>query len=297
MTTPSAGLRIAIAHAAVWLIWGSTYLGVRVVVQTAPPFFSSGLRFLVAGIVVLLFLRVRGIAFPALAEWRGALIAGVMMVAAGNGAVAYTEQTVPSGLVALTVALMPAWMLLFDWFLNGVVPRRATILGLSLGFAGVAVLIGPSAVLGAGEIPLSGAATVTAGSISWALGSILTRRAARPRSVMMGTAAQMVVGGGALMLLGSLVGELPTLTPDLLTPTVVAIWFYLVIAGSIIGYSAYVYLLHHTEPAKAGSYAFVNPVIAVFVGWGLGGEALTPRVGIAAVLIVCAVALIVRYRQ
>jgi len=290
-------MRIAAAHAAVWLIWGSTYLGVRVLVQTVPPFFSQGLRFLLAGIIVLLFLRARGVAYPAPAEWRAALIAGVMMVAAGNGAVAYTEQTVPSNVVALTVALMPAWMVLFDWLLNGVIPRRATIVGLALGFVGVAVLIGPSAVLGAGAIPLVGAATVTAGSISWALGSILTRRAARPRSVMMGTAAQMIWGGIALTLLGVFAGELPTLTTAMLTPTVVLVWLYLVVAGSIVAYSAYVYLLHHTEPAKASSYAFVNPVIAVFVGWGLGGEALTPRIGVAAVLIVCAVALIVRYRQ
>lgn len=297
MIAAAPAARLALAHAAVWLIWGSTYLGVRVLVQTVPPFFGMGSRFLVAGIIVLLFLRARGVAYPESAEWRAALIGGVMMVAAGNGAVAYTEQTVPSNLVALTVALMPAWMILFDWFLNGVIPRRTTLIGLALGFAGVAILIGPRGVLGAGEISLVGAATVTAGSMSWALGSILTRRAARPRSIMMGTAAQMISGGAALLLVSSFAGELPAVTTSLLTPTVVLVWLYLVLAGSIVAYSAFVYLLHHTEPAKAGSYAFVNPVIAVFVGWGLGGETLTPRVGIAAVLIVCAVALIVRYRD
>lgn len=297
MITPAPRGRLAAAHASVWLIWGSTYLGVRVLVQTVPPFFVMGLRFLVAGIIVLLVLRARGVAWPTAAEWRAATIGGVMLVAAGNGAVAYTEQTVPSNLVALTVALMPAWMVLFDWLLNRVMPPRATLIGLALGFIGVAVLVGPSAVLGAGAIPLTGAATVIAGSMSWALGSILTRRLARPRSVMMGTAAQMIWGGVALLLVGALAGELPVLTTSLLTPAVIALWLYLVIAGSIVAYSAYVYLLHHTEPAKAGSYAFVNPVIAVFAGWGLGGEALSPRIGVAAVLIVGAVALIVRYRD
>jgi len=294
---PPAHLRIAVAHTAVWLIWGSTYLGVRVLVQAVPPFFSMGLRFLVAGAIVLFFLRARGVPYPGPAEWRAALTGGVMMVAAGNAAVAHTEQTVPSNLVALTVALMPAWMVVFDWLLNGVRPRRVTVIGLALGFGGVAMLLGPRGMPGAGEIPLVGAATVTAGSMSWALGSILTRRVARPRSVMMGTAAQMIWGGIALLFVAAFAGELPALTTALLTPDVILVWLYLVFAGSIVAYSAYVYLLHHTEPAKAGSYAFVNPVIAVFVGWGLGGEALTPRVGVAAVLIVCAVSLIVRYRR
>jgi drug/metabolite transporter (DMT)-like permease len=297
MIKPASPARLAVAHASVWLIWGSTYLGVRVLVQTVPPFFGMGSRFLLAGIVVALFLRARGVTLPAPAEWRAAMVGGVMLVAAGNGAVAYTEQTVPSSLVALTVALMPAWMLLFDWFLNGAVPGRVTIIGLALGFVGVAILIGPSAVLGAGEIPLFGAATVTVGSMSWALGSILTRRAARPKSVMMGTAAQMIWGGGTLLVVALFAGEYATLTMAMLTPTVTLVWLYLLLVGSIVAYSAYVYLLHHTEPAKASSYAFVNPVIAVLVGWGLGGEALSPRVGIAAVLIVCAVALIVRYRD
>ena len=219
------------------------------------------------------------------------------MVAAGNAAVAYTEQTVHSNVVALTVALMPAWMVVFDWFLNGVTASRATLVGLALGFSGVAVLIGPQDVLGGGEIPLLGAAIVTAGSMSWALGSILTRKARKPKSIMMGTAAQMIWGGVALLVVASLTGEMSRLGGEMLAPHIVAVWLYLVLAGSIVGYSAFVYLLHHTEPAKAGSYAFVNPVIAVFVGWGLGGEALSARVGIASVLIVCAVALIVRYRQ
>jgi drug/metabolite transporter (DMT)-like permease len=289
--------RVALAQAAVWLIWGSTYYGVRVLVQTVPPFFGMGSRFFVAGLAVLLFLRLRGTALPRAGEWAGATIGGVMMVAVGNGAVAYTEQTVPSNLVALTVALMPLWMVMFDRLINGVSPPRVTLLGIALGFVGVAVLLGPSDVAEAADITLIGAATVMAGSMSWGLGSVLTRRMARPTSVMMGTAAQMIWGGLALMILSGGVGEWGRLSTALLTQKNVVVWLYLVVAGSVIAYSAYVYLLHHTTPARAGSYAFVNPVIAVVIGSGLGGEPLNSRVGIAAVLIVSAVAVIVSHRQ
>ncbi|NKB87663.1 MAG: EamA family transporter [Acidobacteria bacterium] len=293
----TAATRLAVAHASVWLIWGSTYYGVRVLVQTVPPFFSMGSRFLIAGIAVMVWLRVMRKEHPLTGEqWRVAAIGGLMLVAAGNGAVAYTEQTVPSNLVALTVALMPAWMVLFDRIINGVVPPRSAMIALAVGFGGVAVLMGPSN-LGAGEIPVVGALTVTAGSMSWALGSILTRGQPRPRSVMLGTAAQMIWGGVALIVLSGVVGEWSRLDASMINNETVTTWLYLVIAGSIIAYSAYVYLLHNTVPAKAGSYAFVNPIIAVIVGAGLGGEPLSPRVGIAAVMIVGAVALIVRYRQ
>ena len=289
--------RLAVAHASVWLIWGSTYYAVRVLVLSVPPFISMGTRFLCAGVAVMAWLRyVRKDHLPVRGEWRTAAIGGLMMVAAGNGAVAYTEQTVPSNLVALTVALMPAWMVLFDRVLNGVVPPRSTMLALIVGFGGVAVLMGPSG-LGAGEIPVIGALTVMTGSMSWALGSILTRGLPRPTSVMMGTGAQMVWGGVALITLGTIVGEWSHIDRAAIDGWTVATWLYLVIAGSIIAYSAYVYLLHNTAPAKAGSYAFVNPIIAVIVGAGLGGEPLSPRVGIAAVMIVGAVALIVRYRR
>lgn len=297
MTALSPAARLVAAQAAVWFIWGSTYYGVRVLVQTVPPFFGMGSRFLVAGLAMLLLMRARGREFPQLRHWRGAAIGGVMMVAAGNGAVAYTEQTVPSNLVALTVALMPAWMVLFDRIINGVAAPRITLVGIGLGVVGVAVLLGPREVMEAGDITLVGGATVMGGSVCWALGSILTRRTAQPKSVLMGTAAQMVWGGLALLALSGAVGEWDRLSMAILAPEAVLVWLYLLIAGSMIAYSAYVYLLHNTTPARAGSYAFVNPIIAVIVGSGLGGEPLNSRVGIAGALIVGAVALIVRYRR
>jgi drug/metabolite transporter (DMT)-like permease len=297
MSTLSDRVRLILAHASVWLIWGSTYLAIRFAIETMPPFAMSGARFLVAGLLVLVVLHWRGVAWPNAAEWRAALIIGTMLVAAGNGAVAWTELTVPSGLVALTVALMPAWMVLFDWLGGAARPRPVTLAGLAVGFVGVAILMGPEAVSGSGAIPLRGALTVMAGSMSWALGSIYARSAPKPASGMMATAAQMICGGGVLLFLGAVVGETAHFSMSDVSRTSLLAWIYLVIAGSIVAYSGYVYLLHNTEPAKAGSYAFVNPVIAVVLGWALGGEALTPRVGLAAALIVCAVALIVRNRR
>ena len=297
MIGPTERIRIGVAHASVWLIWGSTYLGVRVLVQTVPPFMAMSSRFFAAGAAVVLYQWFRGVPLPTRAEWRTAMIGGTLMVAAGNGAVAYTEQTVPSNLVALTVALMPAWMVVFDWVLHRTRPRAMTLLGLALGIAGVAVLLNPGRELGPDDIPLFGAVTVMAGSMSWALGSILTRQAPRPPSVMMSTGAQMLFAGVVLLGVSALAGETERVTLALITPQTTLMWLYLVVAGSIVAYSAYVYLLHHTEPAQAGSYAFVNPMIAVVLGWALGGEPLNARIGVAAVLIVAAVALIVRQRQ
>lgn len=293
-----AGLAaIVLATAAVWSIWGSTYLAIRFAVESLPPLLMSGFRFLVAGGILFAVRRLRGDPAPPRLHWRNAAIVGTLLLLCGNGAVAWVEQWVPSGLVALTVAMVPAWMTLFDWLAGGPRPTAPLVGGLLLGFVGVGVLMTPRDVLGRGAIDPLSAAVVIGGSIAWAWGSIYSRAASRPRSPLMGTSLQMICGGAALVIAGLALGEAGRFEPEAVTGTAVLAWAYLVVFGSLVAFSAYVWLLHATEPAKASTYAYVNPVIAVLLGWALAGEPLNVRVGLALAAIIPAVALIITFRS
>lgn len=287
---------IVLATAALWSIWGSTYLAIRFAVEALPPLLMSGIRFLVAGSLLFAVQRLRGQPAPTRLHWRNAAIVGALLLLCGNGAVAWVEQWVPSGLVALTVAMVPAWMTLFDWLAGGPRPTPPLLVGLLLGFVGVGVLMGPDDLLGHASIDPRSAAVVVGGSIAWAWGSIYSRAARRPRSPLMSTAMQMLCGGASLTLAGLAVGEAGRLDPGRIDTGSLIAWGYLVVFGSLIAFSAYVYLLHATEPAKASTYAYVNPVIAVILGWALAGEPLNARIGLALAAIVPGVALIVTFR-
>lgn len=290
-------LRVILAAGAVWLIWGSTYLAIRFAIETLPPFLMSGVRFLAAGGIVLAVLRWRGTPAPTASHWRSATIVGALLLLCGNGAVVWAERSVPSGLVALTAAIVPAWMSLFDWISGGPRPTAPLVAGLALGFLGVGILMTPDDLLGRGAVDPLAALVVIGGSMAWAAGSIHARSVPLPPTPLMSTALQMICGGAWLLAAGLLSGELADLHPAAVTSRSLLAWGYLMIFGSIVAFSAYVYLLRHTEPAKASTYAFVNPVIAVLLGWALAGEPLNRRVGLAVAAIVPAVALIVTFRR
>jgi drug/metabolite transporter (DMT)-like permease len=280
------------AFASIYLIWGSTYLGIRFAIETLPPFIMAGGRFLIAGVLLYVFARSRGATRPTRAHWRGAAIVGTLLLMGGNGAVTWAEQHVASGATALLVAMVPFWMVLLDWLRpGGRRPAASVWVGIAVGFAGLALLIGPGHVVqGAGSA--LGVAALAVGTLCWATGSLLSRGLPRPDSPLLGVGMQMLVGGTVLMLAGLLSGEASRVAVhDVSARSVLAVT-YLVLFGSIVAYSSYVWLLRVAPPAVVSTYAYVNPVIAVFLGWLLAGETVTLRTLIAAAIIIGAVGLI-----
>ena len=255
---------VAIALAAVYLIWGSTYLAIRFALEGGfPPFLLGGIRFVIAGGLMYAVLRWRGMAAPTRPQWINAAAMGVMLLLLGNGMVNYAEQTVSSGMAAVAVASAPLWMALFS-MLRGERPTRLEWVGLGIGFVGVVWLNAGSSLTAS----MTGLVALLVATISWSFGSIWSRgRDMAPP--FMGAAAQMLCGGVAMCVLGAVLGERFHAVP---TATALAAFSYLIVFGSIIGFSAYIWLLHHVRPALAGSYAYVNPAIAVMLGAALAHE-------------------------
>jgi drug/metabolite transporter (DMT)-like permease len=285
--------RLIAAFAAVYVIWGSTYLAIRFAVQTLPPLLMASARFVIAGLLVLLWGRFRGgAAWPNRVEWRVGLISGALLLLGGNGAVSWAEQRVPSGIAALLVAVVPVFMVLLEWLRpGGRRPSAPVFVGVGLGLVGLALLVGPESMRG-GSSSAIGALVLVLGSLSWAAGSLYTKFAPKSSSGTMATGAQMLAGGLTL-LAASIVGGEPSHL-DLAhasTESLVA-FVYLLTFGSLIGFTAYVYLLSHTTAAKAATYAYVNPVVAVLLGWAFAHEPLTMRTILAAAVILAGVAII-----
>ncbi|HEY2065524.1 MAG TPA: EamA family transporter [Gemmatimonadaceae bacterium] len=286
--------RLVAAFAAVYLIWGSTYLAIRFAVETLPPLLMVGARFVIAGTIMLLWARLRGRSlWPTAMEWRTGFVSGALMLFGGNGAVVWAEQTVPSGIAALLVAVVPLWMVLLDWLRPGG-RRPATLVfpGLALGLLGLVLLVGPDAFRGSGDIKLAGAGVLMVGSLSWAIGSLYTQRAPKPSSGAIGAGTQMVAGGVCSLLVGLATGELPALDLAHASTRSVFSLLYLITFGSLIGFTAYLYMLAHTTAAKAATYAYVNPIVAVLLGWWLAGEPVSMRTLVAAGVILAGVAII-----
>ncbi|MFH1599204.1 MAG: drug/metabolite exporter YedA [Pseudomonadota bacterium] len=280
---PPSALAVALALASVYLVWGSTYLAIRVGLEGYPPFLMGSIRFIAASLVFYAFLRWRGHAAPTRAQWRNAAIMGLFMMLLGNGMVNFAEQSVSSGLAAIAVASMPLWAALFG-VLRKQHPSRGEWLGLAIGFIGVIWLNAGSQLRGS----LPGMAALILAPIAWAWGSVWSRGRDLP-APFMSTAAQMLCGGVAMGLLGLGLGERMSEVPPLRATLAVG---YLAAFGSIIGFSAYVWLLHHVRPALATSYAYVNPPIAVLLGALLLGERFSVHAIGAMVVILAGVILI-----
>ncbi len=289
---PRTALIVA-AFLAVYVIWGSTYLAIRFAVETLPPFLMASVRFLVAG-GLLYAARRRRAGPPEPRHWAAAAVTGGLMLCGGNGGVVWAEQFVASGLTALVVATVPLWMVLFDAARpGGERPARLTLLGLVVGFAAVGVLVEPGRSMAAGGVPWVPALVLTGASASWAAGSLLSRHLPAPRSHGQGTAMQMLAGGAALLVLGAATGELGEVSLAGASVRSLASLAYLIVFGSLIAYSAYVWLLRVVSPARVSTYAFVNPVVAVLLGWALAGEPLTLRVALATIFVALAVGAVI----
>ncbi len=282
------------AFAAVYTLWGSTYLGIRFAVETIPPFLMAGARHFAAGIALFAFARLRGAAKSTWPQWRAAAVVGTLLLVIGNGGLSWAEQRVPSGTAALLCALTPLYMVLLDWLRpGGVRPRALVGAGLVVGFVGVGLL-----ARGHGEHHAAGygwsVAVVMVAAFTWAYGSMFNRTAQKPASPFLGVAMQMIAGGAILFGVAAVRGEFGQFHPAQVTAVSFGSWLYLTIFGSLIGYTAYIWILHVSTPARVATYAYVNPLIAVLLGCTLGREIFSHEMFVAGVLIIVAVVLIVR---
>jgi drug/metabolite transporter (DMT)-like permease len=289
---PKLALQIAAAFLAVYIIWGSTYFAIKVAIQTMPPLLMAGVRFLIAGALVFGWLLLRGAARPKLVHWRSALLLGGLLLFAGNGGVTWAEQVIPSGLAALIVAMVPIYVALLDWIRpGGSRPSVLRIVGLVIGFVGVALLIGPLAT-GGFSPALFAACVPLIGSLCWAAGTLYARSAQLPANPLVGTGMEMLVGGVLLTGAGLLLGEGSQIHPEKFSLDSLLAFGFLVIFGSIVAFTSYIWLLGKVNPGRVSTYAYVNPVVAVFLGWAFASEAVTGRTLIAAAVILLAVMII-----
>jgi drug/metabolite transporter (DMT)-like permease len=287
--------KLVVAFGAVYVLWGSTYLAIRFGVETIPPFLMAGTRHLTAGLILFLWTRLTCEPRPDRRHWGTAFFIGGLMLLGGNGLVTWAERRVPSGLAALIVASVPLWMALLDGIHRRTRPRLPVAAGLLFGLAGLLMLVAPGHFAGNGRVDLLGAGALLLAALCWTAGSLYSRHARLPESVLTATAMQMIGGGILLWLAGLAVGEGSRLDLAAVSPRSILSLGYLVVFGSLLGFSAYVWLLRATTPARVSTYAYVNPVVAVFLGWAFAGEAVTLRVALATIAIVASVALIIRY--
>lgn len=282
-----------IAFASIYIIWGSTYLGIRVAVETIPPFFMGAGRFLLAGLVLLFVVQLRGASRPTAKQWRDNAIIGAFLLLGGNGLVSWAEKSLHSGLTALIIGIQPVFMVLTEWaWPGGHRPGRATFIGLVLGFAGVAYLVSPWEDAAATNIHLPSVGLVLLACASWAFGSIWSRHVKNPAPAFQASALQMIGGSASLFLGGIVHGEFATFKFSSISGASIGAFFYLAFVGSLVGFSTFVWLMKHTTPARVSTYAYVNPVVAVFLGWLILHEEITHRTLLATALIVTGVVII-----
>ncbi len=284
---------LVLAFSAIYLIWGSTYLAIRVAVATMPPFLMAGARFIIAGTLLLAFLRWRGTAWPNARQWRVNTIIGTFLLLGGNGLVVWAEQVLPSGITALLIGVSPLFFVLTEWaWPGGLRPTALTMVALLMGFAGVTWLAAPWENAAQGGLNLGRLAGVLASAAFWAFGSIYSRHQKHGADPFLASAVQLLGGGGALLIAALVHGDFAQLNLAGISAHSWIAFAYLVTAGSLVGFSAFVWLMKHSTPALASTYAYVNPIVAVFLGWLVLGESIGPRTLVGSAIIVTAVAII-----
>jgi drug/metabolite transporter (DMT)-like permease len=285
--------KVLFAFAIIYFVWGSTFLAIRVGVREVPPFLLAGMRFLVAGMVLYAWMRLKGTPTPAFREWGSASLLAVLIFVFDYGLLFWAEKRVPSGIAAVMMATIPVFMALSEILILRT--QRLTMrlaLALLVGIAGVAVLVSRSLSFGEAPIETTGALALVFAAISWSVASALTRRLPLPTAKTMSSGAQMLAGGVFLTMTAAALGEFREFHIQSVTPVVWLSLLYLIVAGSIIAFTAYVWLIHHESPTKVGTYAYVNPVVAVLIGYFLGGEAIGPRTILGTVFVLVSVIVI-----
>jgi drug/metabolite transporter (DMT)-like permease len=284
----------------IYLVWGSTYLGIRVAVETLPPFLMAGSRFLVAGLLIAGWVALTRGFKTTRRQWFDNFVIGALLLLGGNGMVAWSEQKIPSGIATLVVSLGPLFIVLLDWAVlafgrdptRGTKPNLATFLGVGLGIGGLAVLVGPQLGQGMGHLDPWRVGGLVVACFSWSAGSLYTRYARNPAEPFTGSAMQMLSGSVWLLVVSLIMGEPQHFHFAALSLRSLGAWAYLIVAGSLVGYTTFVWLMKHSTPARVSTYAYVNPIVAVFLGWLVAGEPVSPRLFAAAGIIIAGVAII-----
>lgn len=290
--------KIWIALLALYIVWGSTYLAIRFTVETIPPFLSAGIRFLISGVILFLWQRGAGQSMPTRKQWISLFIIGNLLLLGGNGLVAWAEQTIPSGIAALVIGSSPLFLVVAEAVRpGGVKPNWQAIVGLLVGFAGIFILIGPAEISGsATKLDSFGIAALLAATIFWAIGSVYSKHAELPKSTLMSTGGQMLMGSIGLFAVSLATGELNSFDPAGVTTKSILGLVYLILIGSLIGFVSYGWLLQNAPISLVSTYAYVNPIVAVFLGNLIASEPLEPRIWLAAAIIVGSVIFINRSR-
>ena len=298
--TPSrpSRLLIVLAFAAVYIIWGSTYIGIRLAIETLPPFLMAGTRFTLAGSILFLWAILKRERVPrSVTPWLRAFIVGGLLLLCGNGGVTWAEKYIPTSLAALLVATEPLWVVLLSWIFSHKRPNSKVLLGALIGLGGVALLVSDGLSQGYGNslFGMLGAVAVLLAGFAWAAGSVYSSRQPIQASTSMAAGMQMLAGGSLLLLLALVTGDVKHLNLSHASWTSIAAFFYLLVFGSLIGFTAYSWLLVNVTPSSAATYGYVNPVVAVFLGWLIASEPITPRILLAAAVIVSSVVLITTF--
>ena len=291
--------KVWIALLALYIVWGSTYLAIRFAVETIPPFMHAALRFLISGAILYAWRRMSGDPAPTAGNWKSTAIVGTALLLGGNGLVAWAEQSVPSGIAALMISTSPFWLVLFESIrAGGSKPTWRGILGLVIGFSGVFLLIGPAEITGGeGSFETFGVILLLLAPLFWSMGSIYARGADMPKSTLLSTGMQMLTGAVALLIVSAFKGEFSGFN---LGEVSARSWWgliYLITFGSLVGFVSYGWLLHNAPVSLTSTYAYVNPIVAVFLGWLLAGEELNARIVLASAIIIGSVVLINSARQ
>ena len=282
-----------LAFAIIYFVWGSTFLAIRIGVHEVPPFLLAGIRFLIAGLILYVWMIARGETSPTMRQWKSISLLATLIFVVDYGLLFWAEQRVPSGIAAVVIAIIPAFMTISEIvFLKTQKLTARLAISLLIGLAGVAILISRTLNLGGAPIDPLGAAALIVAAIGWSVASVFMRKLPLPSSKVMSSGAQMLAGGIFLMIAAAALGEFRNFHPANVSREAWLALLYLIVAGSIIAYTAYVWLIHHESPTKVGTYAYVNPVVAVVIGYFFAGEELGPRTILGSILILVSVIVI-----
>jgi drug/metabolite transporter (DMT)-like permease len=293
-------LLVVLCFAAVYILWGSTYLGIRLAIETLPPFLMAGTRFTLAGAILLTWSRLKGERFLSSAsQWQKAFIVGGLLLLCGNGGVTWAEKYVATGLAALLVSTEPLWVVILNWIATRRRPNSKVLLGVLTGLVGVTMLVSDRLWQGNDNswLSLIGGGVVILAGFGWAAGSVYSNRRPIDASTSMASGMQMISGGVLLLVLALVSGDVGRFNPATASWTSIGAFFYLLVFGSLVGFTAYSWLLINVTPSMATTYAYVNPVVAVFLGWLIAGEPLTRKMLLAALVIVSSVVLITTFSR